>query len=257
MRIVSLVPSHTETLHDLGLADRVVGRTRFCIHPKPWVDGLAIIGGTKDARPDKILALRPDLVVADKDENPLALVQTLQKAGVDVIWSDIATVEDAADFVLRLGARCGVEPAGRRESDAIRAALEAARANRPSKPIPVFCPIWHDPWMTFDASAFPNAMIDAVGFQNVFAKHEGPRYFEVTAKEVFSSQAEHALLPTEPFPFHKRLKAIDTVPLGRCGSAGRVHVVDGEALTWFGSRTARGIPILAELAHDLASKMGR
>ncbi|MES2154830.1 MAG: helical backbone metal receptor [bacterium] len=249
-RIVSLVPSHTETLHALGLGDRVVGRTRFCIHPEPWAETVPAVGGTKDASLDKILALRPDLVVADKDENPKALVEALQAAGVAVLWSDIATVEDAAGFVARLAAQCGVADAGRAQSDAILQALAEVRGA--GRGVAVFCPIWHAPWMTFDATAYPSAVLDAVGLHNAFAGHAGTRYFEVTESDVAASQASWALLPTEPFPFHKRRAAIDTAGLGRCGQTDRVRVIDGEALTWFGVRTAPGLRELAKVARELA-----
>ena len=256
-RIVSLVPSHTETLHDLGLADRVVGRTRFCIHPSPWVDAIPHVGGTKDARLDRILALAPDLVVCDKDENPKALVDALQEAGVAVLWSEIDTVSDAAAFIEELGAACGVPEAGRIAAEStLRTLMEVGQAWRASgeAPVPVFCPIWHDPWMTFDRTAYPSAMLEAVGLANAFAAPthrgwKGEKYFPVDPADVIASGARFTLLPTEPFPFHK--KAVPTSALGACGAPGRVHVVDGEALTWFGTRTARGLRELQRVADGL------
>ncbi len=250
-RIVSLVPSHTESLHDLGLSDRVVGRTRFCIHPRPWVDSVAIVGGTKDARLEKILELQPDLVVADKDENPKALVDALQEAGVEVLWSAIDTVTDAADFLEQLGARCGVPDTGQQAAHTIRSTLQDIALRPDETMVPVFCPIWHNPWMTFDHTAYPHAVLAAVGLHNVFADHAGSKYFEVTGEEVQSSQAAWTLLPTEPFPFHKRLAALDFGDLGSLGEPGRIHVIDGEALTWFGTRTAPGLRLLAEVAQAL------
>lgn len=248
-RIVSLVPSHTETLHALGLASRVVGRTRFCIHPEPWVGTVPAVGGTKDARLERILALRPDLVVADKDENPKALVEALQAAGVRVLWSEIDGVEDAARFVERLARECGVPAAGAEAAQGIRAALrEVAGAGGGA---PVFCPIWHAPWMTFDRTAYPSAMLEAVGLRNAFAGHAGPKYFEVGAAEVAASGAAWTLLPTEPFPFHR--KPVDASELGRAGRPGHVRVIDGEALTWFGVRTAPGLRELARVARELAA----
>lgn len=243
-RIVSLVPSHTETLHALGVADAVVGRTRFCVHPAPWVDSVATVGGTKDAKLDRILALDPDLVVADKDENPKGLVGALEAAGIEVLWSAIDTVADAAAFVTRLGdAVRHPEAAARIHADICSAAAEARDAA--AGPVPVFCPIWWNPWMTFDGTAYPHAVLEAVGFVNVFAQHMGPKYFEVEEAEVAASAAHRTLLPTEPFPFHKQRKRVDTAGLGPAGAPGRVHVIDGEALTWFGVRTAAGLRALA------------
>lgn len=251
-RIVSLVPSHTETLHALGLASRVVGRTRFCIHPGPWVGTVPAVGGTKDAKLESILALRPDLVVADKDENPKALVAGLQAAGVEVLWSEIDTVPDAATFVERLAQRCGVPEAGAREAAAIHLAVRDVAGAGGG--VAVFCPIWHAPWMTFGRTAYPSAVLEAVGLRNAFAAHAGPKYFEVGAGEVALSAAEWTLLPTEPFPFHR--KPVDTSLLGRAGQADRVRVIDGEALTWFGVRTAPGLRELARVARELALSGG-
>ncbi len=248
MRVVSLVPSHTESLHDLGFADMVVGRTRFCIFPTPWVDGIPHVGGTKDADLDKVLALHPDLVVVDKDENPLALVEALQAAGIEVLHSEIDDVTDAAAFLVTLATRLGDPAAGR----AAAADIEAALADvPPGEPVPVWCPIWYAPWMTFDHTAYPHAMLAAVGLRNVFADHEGAKYFEVDAAAVAASDAEWTLLPTEPFPFHKQLAKLDLHGLGSAGAPERCRVIDGEALTWFGTRTARGLRELARVAADL------
>jgi iron complex transport system substrate-binding protein len=251
-RIVSLVPSHTETLHGLGLADRVVGRTRFCIHPQPWVGTLPAVGGTKDASLEKVLALRPDLVVADRDENPKALVDGLEAAGVEVIWSDIGTVADAAAFVERLAERCGADEAGARWAERIRVRHAEVRREALGAQVPVFCPIWH-PWMAFDATAYPHAMLEAVGLRNVLGAHAGPRYFEVTEEEVRAAGPEWTLLPTEPYPFHKRREATDTSGLGPAGRPERVRIVDGEALTWYGIRTWEGLEELARTARAIRS----
>jgi ABC-type hemin transport system substrate-binding protein len=251
-RIVSLVPSHTESLHDLGLGDRVVGRTRFCIHPSPWVDGIPAVGGTKDAKLERILALQPDLVVADKDENPKALVDALQSAGVPVLWSEIDSVPDAAAFLEELGEACGVPDTGHVAAQAtLRTMMDVRQEQGERAPIPVFCPIWHAPWMTFDRTAYPHAMLEAVGLANVFAGQAGTKYFEVAAADVARSGAQWSLLPTEPFPFHKQRDKVDTSTLGACGRPERVRIVDGEALTWFGTRTVRGLRELAHVAAQL------
>lgn len=243
-RIVSLVPSHTQTLYDLGLRNRVVGRTRFCIHPKPWVDSLAVVGGTKDAKLERILALKPDLVLADKDENPLALVQALQEAGVEVLWSAIDTVTDVAAFLRRLGQRLGTD-----SGEAWARRLEAFEPARPTAT--VFCPVWHHPWMTFNATSYCHAMLAAVGLQNAFANRTGTKYFEVGASEVAAANPDWILLPTEPFPFHK--KTVDVSDLGPAGQAQRVRVIDGEALTWFGTRTVEGLETLRQTAQNLSA----
>ncbi len=245
-RIVSLVPSHTESLAALGVADHVVGRTRFGIHPEPWVDSVPHVGGTKDASLEKILALRPDLVVADKDENPKALVDGLLESGVDVLWSDIDDIDGATDFLVTLADKVGAGA-----EDAVQAIAAARSSVQGAEPVPVFCPIWYGPWMTFDASAYSHAMLAEVGLLNVFGDHAGPKYFEVEAKDVAASEAVATLLPTEPYPFHTRRDAIDTSGLGAAGAPDAVHIIDGEALTWFGVRTADGLRALAEVRAQL------
>ena len=241
-RIVSLVPSHTESLHDLGIKERVVGRTRFCIHPAPWVDYVPHVGGTKDAKLEKILALDPDLVVADRDEDPRALIDSIQGGGVEVLWSEIDTVADAADFLEVLGDRCGVPTAGRVAAKQIRQGVEQVSRDRP---IPVWCPIWYDPWMTFDRTAYPHAMLESVGLHNVFADHGGTKYFETSVDSVGETDAAWTLLPSEPYPFHEREGKVDL------GGLPPARLIDGEALTWFGTRTITGLQVLAETAASL------
>lgn len=247
-RIVSLVPSHTESLFELGLGDRVVGRTRFCVSPADRVGSVPVVGGTKDVEVQKVLALRPDLVVADKDENPKTVVDALLGAGVEVLWSEIDTVEDAAAFLERLADRCGAPDAGAAAAEEIRTALREVASD---VAVPVWCPIWYDPWMTFDGTAYPSAMLAAVGLRNVFSDHAGPKYFAVEAAEVAATDAAWTLLPTEPYPFHRRRDAVDLSGLGPAGAEARVRVIDGEALTWFGTRTARGLRALAGVAAGL------
>lgn len=249
-RIVSLVPSHTESLYDLGLPDRVVGRTRFCVHPKPWVDSIPVVGGTKDAKLKRILELKPDLVLADKDENPKALIESLEDAGVAVLWSEIDSVPDAAQFLEQLGERCGVPDTAHLVAESIlRTLLQVHNASEPV--LPVFCPVWYAPWMTFNRTSYCHAMLEAAGLHNVFGDADGTKYFEIAADDVAQSEAEWTLLPTEPYPFHKRREEVVTSDLGRAGGPGRVRIIDGEALTWFGTRTLRGLREMGALATNL------
>src|SRR5689334_2114959 len=135
----------------------------------------------------------------------------------------------------------------------LRTLMEARQAAKDHE-LPVFCPIWHAPWMTFDRTAYPHAMLEAVGLANVFAAHAGPKYFEVGEAEVALSGASWTLLPTEPFPFHKRRDHVGTSGLGLAGRPDRVRIVDGEALTWFGTRTVRGLRELAHVAGEMRER---
>jgi ABC-type Fe3+-hydroxamate transport system substrate-binding protein len=238
VRIVSLVPSHTESLFELGVGDLVVGRTRYCIFPEE-VTALPHVGGTKDASAAKILALKPDLVLADKDENPLALVQELEKS-VEVMWSHIETIPDVAAWLERLVDRLDDKRARERLPGFLPEEPAVADA------IPIFCPIWH-PWMTFNGTAYPSAMLAAAGLRNVFASQTGDKYFEVTSEQAVAAGAKWALLPTEPYPFHKK-------PVSTAQFTGST-IIDGEALTWFGTRTKRGIEVLKETAALVRSEL--
>ena len=193
------------------------------------------------------------MVVAAAQLDPVGAVAVRLgvAAGVTVIWSEIASVADAAAFVVRLGALCDAQGAARACAADIDDAARQVRGAGGGTP--VFCPIWHEPWMTFDGTAYPSAILEAVGLRNAFAAHPGARYFEVAPQEVAASAAAWTLLPTEPYPFHKRADAVDTTTLGPCGQPARTRLIDGEALTWYGVRTAPGLRELARVARELAA----
>lgn len=243
MRVVSLVPSHTQSVADLGGANLLVGRTRFCIHPSDVVRSVPAVGGTKDAKMERILATRPDLVLMDEDENPRALYDALVEADIDVLVSRIATMDDAAQFVESLGRRMELETGtswAKRIRDAARPSPYRAT---------VFCPIWARPWMTFHRQSYCHDVLLRAGLMNAFGEHPGSKYFEVTPDDVVQSGAEWTLLPSEPFPFHTT--RVSTEKLGACGKQERVRLVDGEALTWFGTRSAAAVLTLRRETADI------
>lgn len=266
-RVVSLVPSETETLFALGLGERLVGRTRFCVEPADRVGAVPEVGGTKDPDVDAISALEPDLVLANQEENTRAALETLAQRGVSVFIGFPRRVADAVAHVARLARMFGVagEPAAR---DAVREAY-AALAAAPSpagEPLSVFVPIWMDPLMTISADTYGSDLLSSVGAVNVFADRRrryplaadlgnaapadpgerDTRYPRVTSEELIERAPSVVLLPDEPHPFGEEEAAVFR---GLLPDA-RVVFCDGKDLFWPGTRTAGA---LARLRAQLAA----
>lgn len=252
-RIVSLVPSLTESLFALGLGDRVVGVTDWCIHPAAEVAKLPKVGGTKDTDVDAIVALAPDLVVANHEENTKRVVDRLEAAGLRVWVTYPRTVQEGAALLRQLGQRLGALPQSMRDVvDPVDAEIEAALAARPAAPARVFCPIWRDPWMTIGRDTYVHSMIELVGGANVFADHSDRRYPRVGLDEVVAAAPDVILLPDEPYAFGPRDVA-ELAELGRrSGRAWRIHCVDGTWVSWYGPRirpALRGLRALLDPSH--------
>jgi len=224
-RIVSLVPSLTELLIDLGLKDRLVGRTRFCIHPEKEVNDIPIVGGTKNPRVDKILDLRPDYIVANKEENRKEDIQQLQDS-CTVNVTDIDTIEDALLTMQQLGQSLEVEQPARKLAKEISSCLEQRPDERQLKTAYF---IWRDPWMTIGRDTYIHNVMDYWGLDNIFGYKK--RYPVISLKELAKHQPELVLLSSEPYPFkEKHLPIIKKA----CPQA-RVLLVEGEWFSWYGS----------------------
>lgn len=224
-RIVSLVPSLTELLIDLGLKGCLVGRTRFCIHPKEEVADIPIIGGTKNPRLDKILALEPDYIVANKEENRQEDILQLQEA-CPVEITDIATIEDALLTMQQLGQVLGVEPAAQELITQINSCLQQRPDERRLKTAYF---IWRDPWMTIGANTYIHDVLGHWGLDNVFGYKK--RYPVLSLETLAKHQPELVLLSSEPYPFkEKHLPIIKEA----CPQT-RVLLVEGEWFSWYGS----------------------
>ena len=250
-RIVSLVPSWTETLFAFGFDAEVVGVTKWCVHPKELVARVPKVGGTKDPDVPRIVAMNPDLVVCEKEENRKEDVEKLRAAGLAVFLSDVRSLADSLRDVRALG-----DATGKREAaDALVARIEAAAAEaqaaRPVAPIPVYVPIWRRPWMTLTRDTYGHAVLALAGAQNVFAADEG-RYPERGPEEAIEAGARAALLPTEPYPFAQKREAAVEELVEAGFPRERIRLVDGEALTWYGARAPEGILAVAEAVRGLA-----
>lgn len=247
-RIVSLIPSTTETLCRLGLAEALAGVTVYCREPADVVRTKPRVGGEKDPDLAKIRALAPDLVIANVEENRREHVETLRAWGIPVWVTYPRTVADGIRMIRELGALTGTES----RATAIAGALEAlvaevaaARARRP--PVPVFYAIWREPWMTVGRDTYVHDMLRLCGGANVFADRPD-RYPTVTLADVAARRPAVILLPDEPFRFRRAHRA-DFVPYADVPAVrdGRIHLVDGKPFSWHGPRIADALRTLPAL----------
>ncbi len=227
-RIVSLVPSQTELLFDLGLSDEVVGITKFCVHPRIWHKNKKRVGGTKTLNLEAIIDLKPDLIIANKEENGKLQIGKLSKKFP--VWiSNIVTLSDARDMIESIGELVDKETIAQSISLSIENKFQFAL---PLKTTRVAYLIWNEPMMTINADTFINAMLLNCGFENVFASKIESRYPEITEDELQKEQPELVLLSSEPFPFKKKHIA----PFQTMLPNSKVMLVDGEMFSWYGSR---------------------
>jgi ABC-type Fe3+-hydroxamate transport system substrate-binding protein len=285
-RIVSLVPSDTYSLVRLGARARIVGRTRYCVAPAEEVADIAIVGGTKDADVDRILALHPDLVIANQEENSRPDVQALERHGLKVLVSFPQTMAAGLSHLARLARALGFATGDEPARSVVAGAYEAQRAAEAERegrtPVRAFVPIWADPLMTVHGSTFISDVLTLVGAENVFADRErryplaadvangrplpadriagrDVRYPRVTLEEIAARAPALILLPDEPHPFTEAEAAMFRAlprPAGDGGSAAP-HVVfcDGKDLMWYGARSVEGLSRLRALV-DAARAAG-
>jgi ABC-type hemin transport system substrate-binding protein len=246
-RIVSLVPSLTESLFALGLGERVVGVTEWCVHPAEGVAALPKVGGTKNPDVAAIVALAPDLVIANQEENRRRDVERLEAAGLHVWVTYPRTVAEGAAVLADLADLGASDHAREAVVTPVFAALVEAQRARPARGVPVFCPIWRDPWMAVGGDTYADDLLGLCGGRNVFAEHGERRYPRVTLDEVVAAAPEVVLLPDEPYAFG----AQDVAELRRlpipAAQSGRLHLIDGTWVSWYGSRIERALRAIRSL----------
>lgn len=241
-RIVSLVPSQTELLFDLGLGDAVVGVTKFCERPEHARTARTRIGGTKNPDIARIRALKPDLVVANREENRAEDVEALERAGLRVWVSDVRSLRDALGMVRALGRVIG----GTGLAAALAAQIATGFARlRPGPPRPAAYFIWRRPWMVAGGDTLVDDLMRRCGLRNVFGHLS--RYPQVTADMLAAAAPRVLLLSSEPYPFKPAHGAELAVA---CPGATPVHV-DGQMFCWFGSRLRAAPGYLEKLMRDL------
>jgi ABC-type hemin transport system substrate-binding protein len=237
-RIVSLVPSLSETLWWWRLADRVVGVTDWCTAPPHGFPHAARVRGTKNPDTVGIVELRPDLVVANEEENRELDVQRLREAGVPVYVTKVRSVPEAASSLAALAAALGVEAAGAGLAQDLHLAL--ARLPSDVAALRTFCPVWRDPWIAVGTDTFAADMLARAGFRVV---PDHVRYPTVDLADV--ADVDAVLLPDEPYAF------TDLDRAAFASWSARVRLIDGTALTWWGPRTPSALSSLSRLAAHL------
>ncbi|QJD98922.1 ABC transporter substrate-binding protein [Massilia forsythiae] len=240
-RIVSLVPSITELLCTLGLAGQLVGRTGFCIHPRDILASIPKVGGTKDVNVDKVRALAPTHVVVNIDENDKPLVERLAEFVPHIVVTHPNTPRDNLALARLMGAVFCVEEAAARWCAAFEREYAALRALRPGPPRTVLYCIWQDPWMTVSQDTYIASMLAELGWR-VPALPDTARYPRFNWSDDLVDGLDAVLLSTEPHRFTERhadaLERQIGIP---------VLLVDGEMMSWYGSRALEGLRYLRRL----------
>ena len=242
-RIISLVPSQTELLFDLGCDEEIVGRTKFCIHPSDKIDAVSKIGGTKNFKLEVIDELQPDLIIGNKEENYQEGIEALQTK-YPVWMSDIEDLSDALDMIKQIGQV--VDKASRAEAIAeqIQSDFDAIERLSPLKKALYF--IWQDPYMVTGAGTFINEMLPLAGCENLVTQQ---RYPTLAAEDIINLNPDVILLSSEPFPFQeKHVAAFQAlVP------SATIRIVDGEMFSWYGSRLLKSAAYFKDLKRQISS----
>lgn len=227
LRIVSLVPSQTELLFTLGLTEEVVGITKFCVHPESWFRSKTRIGGTKTVNIEKIRALSPTLILANKEENTAGDIEQLEN--IAPVWiSDIRTIEDSFDMIQRIGHMVNVYQKAQEIIAELRAGF--AQTKNVFKQKTVLYLIWQKPIMVAAYDTYINAILEHLGFVNL--ANTQVRYPELTLDTIKKLMPEFLLLSSEPYPFGEENLKFFKEALPKT----EVKLVNGELYSWYGSR---------------------
>ena len=245
-RIVCLVPSITETLFAIGASHRVVGVTDYCVHPSGEVATRTKIGGTKNPKLERVLSLSPDLVIANREENRRRDVERLEAVAVPVLVTYARGVEQALQEIELLATVVAAPDRAELIVQDVKAALSEARDRFRTPPTRVVALVWKGPYMSLNADTFAHDMLVKSGGENPFADRER-RYPRVTEEEIEESRPDVILLPTEPYAFGERDRQ-ELLRL-RCpaSESGRIHLVEGELLSWYGPRMGRALRTFSAL----------
>jgi ABC-type Fe3+-hydroxamate transport system substrate-binding protein len=225
-RIISLVPSQTELLADLGLEAEVVGITKYCVHPRAWSDQKTIIGGTKTINFSIVDELSPDVIIGNKEENNRGDIELLEKK-YPVWLSDIYNLADALEMMKQVGVMTGKSS----NAEQIIASIEGKFRQLKKHPsYSTLYLIWRKPWMAAAANTFIDSMLKAIGFNNCLALRT--RYPELSDAQIRELNPQLILLSSEPFPFReKHISELQSM----CPDA-KILLVDGEMFSWYGTR---------------------
>ena len=221
-KIISLVPSQTELLWELGLEKEVVGITRFCIHPEQWFKSKARVGGTKKINIDKVKNLEPDLIIANKEENTREDIEALEK--IAPVWiSDVNTLQDAQSMIHQIGLITDRE----KEAEGLLEEISHAFSTIQKSQRSVLYFIWKDPHFVAGKHTFIDAMLSEAGYTNCCQLDRYP-----SLEEIGTTQPDLIFLSTEPFPFNEQHVQEFQIRFPES----EIQLVDGEMFSWYGSR---------------------
>ena len=245
-RIISLVPSQTELLYDLGLEDRIVGITKFCVHPYHFKSVKKIVGGTKKVHVEKIRLLQPDIIICNKEENTLEIVAELQK--ICPVWvTNIITIEDNFKMITDFGQLFNCRTESQKWNDKIDFAWNDFKnfiKDMPVKKVAYF--IWKNPFMVAGSDTFINELLKLNHFQNIY-ENKG-RYPEIELKKIrLEGDPDLVFLSSEPFPF----KEGDAFEIGSHTHHAKTVLVDGEMFSWHGSRLLKAFDYFKKMHQKL------
>lgn len=244
-RIISLCPSITDTLFELGLGERIVGRTRYCIHPVGGTDAAEIVGGTKQVNYDRINTLAPDLIIAEKEENPKDMVEQLAEK-YPVYVTNVESVAEALQMIRDVGGITGTSDAANKLVQQIEGAFQTIARVENQK---VAYLIWRKPYMVVGASTYINSMLTHIGWSNPFQNYVD-RYPAVTIEELRDAEPDFLFLSSEPFPFtEEHIGEFKDVL-----SNTQIVLVDGEMFSWYGARMVKVPQYVNELIHKLRNE---
>ncbi|MCF6141581.1 helical backbone metal receptor [Flavobacterium sp. K77] len=245
-RIISLVPSQTELLYELGLEEKIVGITKFCVHPYHFKSTKKIVGGTKKVHFEKIKILQPDIIICNKEENTEEMVTELRK--IATVWvTDICTIEDNLQMITDFGQLFNARTEAQKWNDKLRFALANFKnfiADKPIKKVAYF--IWKDPYMVAGGSNFINELLKLNHFENIY--EDRGRYPEVEIGKI-RAEGDPAIvfLSSEPFPFTEQ----HAFEIGVHTHHAKTIFVDGEMFSWYGSRLLKAFDYFIKLHQKL------
>ncbi len=234
-RIVSLVPSQTELLFDLGLEESIVGITKFCVHPNHFLKSKKIVGGTKNPNYKSIIALNPDVIICNKEENTKEIVDLCSE--ICTVWvTDIVTIEDNYRMICDFGNIFDKIIEAKNLSQKIEIAISDFKIFIKEKSVlKVAYFIWKNPYMVAGSCTFIDELLQLNNFENVFQSQN--RYPEIDIKNLKNINLDLILLSSEPYPFEES----DQVEFLKLSPNLKIMIVDGEMFSWHGSRVLKSI----------------
>ncbi len=245
-RIISLVPSQTELLVDLGLEKFIIGVTKFCIHPSYLRKKKTIVGGTKNIKIDKIKALKPDIILCNKEENTKEIVEACEQIAPTHV-SDIFALDDSKELIMQYGEILSCKTAA--ENIVKKLNIEISKfqqfiKNTKEKKVAYF--IWRNPWMVAGNNTFINHLLELNNFKNIYSNKQ--RYPEINLDEITKNDAlDFILLSSEPYPFKEK----HISEISKYYKNSQTILVDGEMFSWYGSRLLKAFDYFIQLHRSI------